>query len=109
MITTSHVGLSVPKLEWEFEQLGFPYLNGTGTGSIEMADAEVFISFEVEHSGSQSEPKLAVKSAKLKIEALELNIQESWFSPVYNTLLWFVEVGSCSAPASSLSRHLPRH
>ena len=92
MITTSHVGCAVPKFEWAFEQLGFPFLNGEGTGKVEMTEAEVYISFKVEHSGSQSEPKLVVESANLKIEVLELSIQESWFSPLYNTVLWFVEV-----------------
>jgi hypothetical protein len=92
MITTNNISCKVQKLDWEFEQIDFPYLNGAGFGKVDLADAQIYISFKVDQAGS--EPKLVVETATLSIETLEFSIQESWLSPLYNSLLWLVEVQS---------------
>lgn len=90
MITTNNLSCKIQNLDWEFEQIDFPYLNGAGFGKVNLANAQIYLSFRVDQAGS--EPKLVVETATLSVETLEFSIQESWFSPLYNSLLWLVEV-----------------
>ncbi len=73
------------KLSFSFEQQSFPYLNGEGSAMSFANNISLHLGFGVRWW--KNVPQLYLTRREVDIASLELEIEESWFSAVYNVLI----------------------
>ncbi|CAD7956573.1 unnamed protein product [Amoebophrya sp. A120] len=73
------------KVHFSFEQQNFPYLNGEGIAKCFASDISLRLGFSVRWKNGA--PQLYMSRRMVDIDFLTMEIEESWFSALYNVLI----------------------
>lgn len=79
------------KADWSFEKVGFPWVpfgSGRLTATISKSDIHVGISTGVNDIG---QPTAVIDSVNINLRDVDITISGSWFSWLYNFLLWLFD------------------
>uniref|UniRef100_A0A7S4PSZ6 Fungal lipase-type domain-containing protein n=1 Tax=Alexandrium monilatum TaxID=311494 RepID=A0A7S4PSZ6_9DINO len=87
--TARGVGLEIPDLRWSFEQRHFPYAHGIGSALARVRGVHIVVALAVKRAGSDGRlhPHLSLASSSVVIEEVLIDVRESSFSWLYNTLM----------------------
>eukprot|EP00937_MAST-01D_sp_MAST-1D-sp2_P005934 g5934.t1 len=101
-VTVGNVTARLAKLKWMFELTAFPFAFGDGLGDVTLTGGEIVIGFKIEKvesgslfsglgGGGGEGAELVVSSSAVSVEVLSLDVSDTWFSGLYNGVLWLVE------------------
>lgn len=87
-VSARSIGVDIGNIRWTYAQKSFPYAHGEGAASARVIGAFVELSLRLERvqDGEEVAPQFALSQCRVGMKELQLDIKESMFSWLYNTL-----------------------